>query len=251
MSKEFRQNIAKHTLSICANGFYNLEGKVIKVEASTRKGKLYSETDWPKLAPPSSQKSTIQFANESTVTGIHAEHGSGRVAALNFASARQPGGGFINGAVAQEEALCYASNLYLHLLDFPEFYRKHSDAKYSDDLIYTPDVVFFRDADFELCQPSISDIITIAAPNAAALNTTDGLEEIFLRRIHKICDVAIENNVSTLIIGAWGCGVFKNDPFIVAKCFASVLPKFSIKKVRFSILGEQINIFYEVLANET
>jgi len=251
MDKDQRRDIAQQTLKICGDGSYELDGQLVRLESTQRKGVFFGDEEWPKLAKPRSQQSKYVFANESTVTGVFNEHGQGRIASLNFASARKPGGGFLNGAVAQEEALCYSSTLYPSLLEFPSFYDKHQDGRYSDNLIYSPDVVFFRDEELNLCKPAISDVITIAAPNAGALNSSAGLEEIFLRRIHKICDVAADNNVTSLILGAWGCGVFKNDPYMVAKCFATVLPKFGIKRVRFSILGDQLDIFKEVLGEQT
>ncbi|MFR3753045.1 MAG: TIGR02452 family protein [Enterocloster sp.] len=76
-----------------------------------------------------------------------------RCAVLNFASAKNPGGGFINGAMAQEESLAASSCLYKTLTAHETYYRMNracSTMIYTDHAIFSPDVVFFRDGRFGL-----------------------------------------------------------------------------------------------------
>lgn len=147
----------------------------------------------------------------------------GKTAALNFASYKNPGGKFLEGSLAQEESLCHHSTLfnvlsgYDFISEYYKFNRKNlNKGLYTDACLYSPYIIFDN---------GIScDIITCAAPNIGVglkYNTiTD--DEIFSSVVHRcklVLDVAILNNVKTLILGAFGCGVFKNDPVLIAKTF--------------------------------
>lgn len=143
---------------------------------------------------------------------------------LNFASSKNPGGGFENGAMAQEEALCYASNLCDCLrkhMNFYEYNREHlNKSQYSDGIIYTKNVSFFRNK-FNNVNPKFADVITCAAPNWGASKklgvSLKENNETMSRRLEQIIKVAIVNENRVLVLGAFGCGVFKNDPNYVAK----------------------------------
>lgn len=139
----------------------------------------------------------------------------GVVAALNFASYKNPGGKYMSGSIAQEEVLCSESTLYNVLSQFnDEFYKPNRDrlhlALYNDNLLYSKDITFVKDDYSSFCN---CDVITCAAPNFRAshkyFNTsrTDCFK-ILDSRIRYIYDVATREEVSTLILGAWGCGVF-------------------------------------------
>lgn len=176
---------------------------------------------------------------------VYAKQGK-RVCVLNFASATNPGGGVIHGSSAQEESICRCSTLY-PCLDNEEmhrrFYMPHREANdplYNDDIIFTPGVkVFKSDSNFpELLQESEwwdVDVITCAAPNlrnvpgnmmnpdagsSRAEISYEGLRELLSTRIKRIFDVAIMNEAEVLILGAFGCGAFRNPPKLVAKVFA-------------------------------
>lgn len=151
-------------------------------------------------------------------------------AALNFASYKYPGGGFISGSNAQEESLCHHSILYNVLQEFDDnFYgpnrQNTNNGAYADNMIYSKDVLFVSD---DLSKKVCCDIITCAAPNLKAM-TERGPERgvpIYLfmtSRIDHILFNAYENGATNLILGAFGCGVFGNDPNMVAKIFHSLL----------------------------
>lgn len=147
--------------------------------------------------------------------------------ALNFSSYKYPGGLFIEGSKAQEECLCHESFLYNVLSRFPEFYKWNNEHKnkalYLNRALYTPEVIFTRGENSAIC-----NIITCAAPNKSAAhqycNVTDAENTKVLRdRIRFILDIAAENQVQTLILGAYGCGVFGQDPTEVASIFKEYL----------------------------
>jgi uncharacterized protein (TIGR02452 family) len=158
--------------------------------------------------------------------------GEGAVAVLNFASARNPGGGYVNGAQAQEEALCRASALYHCLLRAPEFYAHHREVRdtfYSDRVIHSPGVPVFRsDSGTLLARPYLAGFLTSPAPNAGVIARTmpERAGEVgpaLAARAERVLEVAVVNGYRRLVLGAWGCGVFRNDPAEVASAFAALL----------------------------
>ena len=188
-----------------------------------------------------------------------------RTAVLNFASATNPGGGVEKGASAQEECLCRVSTLYPCLADQKmraSFYTPHcknGNALHNDDIIYTPNVLVIKDDDHNLLSELFSvDIISCAAPNlrerpSNQYNTGDtvkvqisGDELLALheKRARKIFSSAIANGVEILILGAFGCGAFQNDPHIVAQAYKNVLPDFAhyFHTIEFAIFCNAKNI---------
>lgn len=172
-----------------------------------------------------------------------AENGnSGKLCVLNFASFKNPGGGYINGAMAQEEALCGVSTLYPVLSAFEDkfykFNRKNmNNGMYLNRALYSKDIFFTSKV--------TADVLTCAAPNLSSAlrynnkEVLDGNNKVVKSRIRFVIDIALDNNVDTIILGAFGCGVFKQDAKEVAKAFQSVLVKdgkmLSFKKVIFAI----------------
>ena len=188
-----------------------------------------------------------------------------RTAVLNFASATNPGGGVEKGASAQEECLCRVSTLYPCLADqkmrdsFYTPHRKHGNALHNDDIIYTPKVLIIKDDDHNmLATPFLVDVISCAAPNLRekpnnAYNSGDGnkvqisdneLLALHEKRARKIFASAIANGVEVLILGAFGCGAFQNDPHIVAQAYKNVLPAFAhyFHTIEFAIFCNAKNI---------
>lgn len=148
---------------------------------------------------------------------------SGKTAALNFASYKNPGGMFLKGSSAQEESLCHESFLFNVLRRFDDFYKYNranlNKSLYTDRALYTPDVYFIRNDNITPC-----DIITCAAPNkgsAMKYHLIGDGDNTFalLSRIRFILSIAEDQEVDNLILGAYGCGVFKQDPYEVASLF--------------------------------
>lgn len=183
----------------------------------------------------------------------------GKTAVLNFANPHYPGGGVHNGAMAQEECLCRSSNLYPCMSNknvFDDYYLYHKDMNhyfFSDRLIYTKGVTVFKDdSDVPQIMPKSEwfnvDVITCAAPYIAKRKYTNktALKELFKGRIKNIFEAAIDNDVEVLILGAFGCGAFKNPPEVVAKAFHEVIEENDygsyFKKIVFAIPKD--NNFY-------
>lgn len=176
----------------------------------------------------------------------------GKTAVLNFANPHNPGGGVHNGAMAQEECLCRSSNLYPCISNknvFNDYYLYHKDMNhyfFSDRLIYTKDITVFKDdRDVPQIMPKSEwfnvDVITCAAPYIAKRKYTNktALKELFKGRIKNIFEAAIDNDVEVIILGAFGCGAFKNPPEVVAKAFHETIEENNysscFKKIVFAI----------------
>lgn len=173
---------------------------------------------------------TVEVSDESSLEAAR-RLGPG-TACLVFASARNPGGGFLNGAQAQEEAVARSSALYATQTAVPEFYAHHrqeGSLLYSDRIILSPEVPVFRDDDGALlAEPYPVTFLTAAAPNRAAIERNQpaaagAIDATLARRAARVLDVAAAHGSHRLVLGAWGCGVFGNDPAEVASAFAHAL----------------------------
>jgi uncharacterized protein (TIGR02452 family) len=175
----------------------------------------------------------MEVQNETTFEALQRlADGVDHVGCLNFASAKNPGGGFLSGAQAQEEALARSSALYSCLLRASDYYEKnraYRSAIYLDLIIFSPLVPFFRDDSGALLErPILASIISAPAPNAGAVADNEPgnmvlLEPAFRRRAELVLRTAQGHAVDKLVLGAWGCGVFRNDPRMVARIFSELL----------------------------
>jgi uncharacterized protein (TIGR02452 family) len=230
--------LAQHTLAICTSGGYTApSGTHVRIApalaAAVAGTVMYSPASVPAINARRSGTTIIEVRNESTFAAARRLTAvGGQVAALNFASARTPGGGFQRGTMAQEESLAYASGLYSCLAGVPTFYtrnREFGSSVYLDLAIFSPQVPFFRDEFGNLLEaPILVSIITAAAPNSRAIAEREpGAARAVLpalrRRADLVLAVAAAHRVERLVLGAWGCGVFGNDPRVVARIFADLL----------------------------
>lgn len=151
---------------------------------------------------------------------------------MNFANAHVPGGGFLLGARAQEEALCRCSTLYTSIAsdsakEMYHYNNTHISSTESDYMLLSPDVCVFRDNDLNFLEkPFMAAVITAPAPNrrgAAFAESKKNIEEVFRRRIRIILAAAVEYGYKDLVLGAWGCGAFGNSPEMVSGVFRELL----------------------------
>lgn len=178
----------------------------------------------------------------------------GNTAVLNFASAYFPGGGWLKGANAQEEALCRSSTLFMSIgsSDAEAMYKHNKCIKtpyYSDYMLYSPTVLVYKNSLFGdvMSAPFECGVITAAAVNVTRAVNTDVYEQSIgdkemMHRICKIFDIAIVNNVKNLVLGAWGCGVFGNEPETIASYFKKALEdgyKHYFDNVSFAVLDKR------------
>lgn len=234
--------VAKETVAIVDRGAYTgPSGQVVSIAAEVAAAiagtRLYRPHDFDALPTPdgAGAEVTIEVTPESTAAAarrlVEREQIAG-VAALNFASAKNPGGGFMGGAKAQEEDLARCSALYHCVRKQPAYYsanRAHDSLLYTDHLIYSPGVPFFRDERLDLLErPFCVGMVTSPAPNAGEYlrRRASGRPEIratLERRAEQVLRVMAHHGHRVVVLGAWGCGVFRNDPAEVAGVFAALL----------------------------
>ena len=159
------------------------------------------------------------------------DEGVADLALLNFASGRNPCGGFLSGSKAQEEDLARCSALFpcLSSEEAEPYYavNRRSDTLYTDHMIWSPRVPFFRvEGEALLAEPFLASIITAPAPNAGAYLDKGGsgdkrgkVEDTLRARAGLVLALAEAEGCRNLLLGAWGCGVFRNDPSLVADAF--------------------------------
>lgn len=187
------------------------------------------------------RKTNVEIRNETTLMASKrlVEEGH-RPITLNFANGIHPGGGFLNGARAQEEVLCRSSALYPTLVGDPmyEAHRARPTPDSTEWTIYSPNVPVFRtDSGSSLHTPWTLNFLTCAAPVARSVGQPES-GDLLRRRIHRVLQIAAVNHYSTIVLGAWGCGAFGNDPHRTAQDFRqALLTKFrgTFSKVVFAI----------------
>jgi uncharacterized protein (TIGR02452 family) len=238
VKRSTRKELAKQTVDIVERGSYQTaSGRVIDIAKPVRAcldaTRFFSPEQLELLRqdvlarPADGLATSIEIVNETTLSGVARllAEGDGPVAALNFASAKNPGGGFLNGSQAQEESLARSSALYASLLRAWEFYDRHRASPsllYSDAMIWSPNCPVFRDDDGTLLdEPRLVSFITSPAPNAGAIadnrpEEAPRIGEVFHRRSEYVLALAASQGRQRLVLGAWGCGVFRNDPAVVA-----------------------------------
>lgn len=240
-----RKEIAHETVAIQKQGWYLLAGKTqvsiadLQRDAVERSHVVDIGDDAKVLRQPNQSRPDhhgchIVTTDETTLAAarrLSTQHPTEHIAILNFASAKNPGGGFLNGSLAQEESIALCSSLYacqthppVHAA-FHQYAAHHASPIYSSRVIFSPAVPVFRDSETNalLEHPYVVSVLSSAAVNAGVARKR-GISEAVItaemsKRIEHILHVAANAGVDHLVLGAYGCGVFENDPDAVAALF--------------------------------
>ncbi|MCK9567538.1 TIGR02452 family protein [Candidatus Pacearchaeota archaeon] len=280
------QKIAEDTIAaIDAEKYTTPSGRTLSLDklmaSCTRRSVLYKPDGIAELEKSNGLTRKIVVAPEIMVTRESTLEAAARLAGerpciLNFASAKHPGGGFLRGSPAQEESIARSSGLFPTLIRHPEFYEENKKSQrnniglYLDYAIYSPDVPVIRnDAGEWLEEPYFVSVVTSPAPNRHAIfddedNKMDDdqeeamemkIEQTFSKRMKQVLSIMAAQGHRTIILGAWGCGVFGNDPLMVAELFRDnlkLLPFFD--KVAFPIYdrsdSETLRSFVQIFGPE-
>ncbi len=244
---------------------------------------VYYEDDYPEFDSSKIKNTIIAVTGDRSYQAamrLHQEEPDARIAVMNFANAFKAGGGVENGSSAQEESLCQTSTLYPLLYRKTlrdSFYKHHWDLntlKATDSLIYTEGVVICK-TDEDLPERMLKenwvmvDVITIAAPNLRkGLNIHSGFingsicmsdAELFgchVKRAIHMLTCAAAKGADILVLGAFGCGAFQNDPEVVARAYKAALQEFPkvFRRVEFAVYcppggSRNYDVFKRVLGN--
>lgn len=263
--------------------FYNENEKLNKAMRESRQNTVcFQEDDYPEITNTGKGRAEVSVTRERTfecAVRLSEENPVSRIAVLNFASSSNSGGGVLQGSSAQEEALCRCSTLYPTLNQktmWEQFYtvnRMNRNVLHTDACIYSPGIVVCKTDDYAPKRLPESDwrtvdVITCAAPNlrdnpSNAYNAETGdcskityaeLYEIHLKRAKHIMHIAAARGVNVLVLGAFGCGAFRNDPAVVAEAYKAALIEMGkyFDKVVFAIYcgryeTENYDIFNEII----
>lgn len=277
------KKVTDETLDILEKRIFGVHDISKEMDFSIENSETFSPVRLEKLVANNPTKLSsspfIEVTSEKTQDAIYrlSKEGNTKLLALNFASPKNPGGGFVRGTVAQEEDICRASALYPCLVapQCETYYTRnvdyinmHSDLKprpspdgnlYTNWMIYSPQVPFFRTGDNQLTYDHVSlcSVITSPAPHFRSVELGTPVSvyaEVFDKRIEAILALAESKRHDCLVLGAFGCGVFGNDPAFVANLFKKHLesPRFSTSfaHVVFAVYdskGVNTGIFKEIL----
>jgi uncharacterized protein (TIGR02452 family) len=265
MNRQQASHYAKETMDIIKKGHYTLPNKkevtlTKEINSSILLALLYRPEELDELLKQKgergNEKTVIEVTGETTLEASDRllKEGYTNVACLNFASAKYPGGGFLKGSRAQEESLARSSALYPTIEQMTEMYEHNKQLRtgfYSDYMVFSPNVPVFRhDKGHLLQKPYLVSMITAPAVNAGVVterekNHIQEIEPIMLKRIQKILAIAKAQKQEAVVLGAFGCGVFKNDSLVVAELFKEALEderfKNQFQKIVFAVYeGKQV-----------
>ncbi|MBN9517728.1 TIGR02452 family protein [bacterium] len=233
-SRSRAAEVARHTVAVVAAGRYvNATGVVVRLRDEVEFARAHTVEYPPDAAVPhvvpTGKDTRVEVTDETTLAAARRLVGDGRpVAALNFASARHPGGGFLGGARAQEESLCRASALY-ECLRGCRMYPHHAPLRggfYTNYAVYSPAVPVFKDDDGRLLDaPYPCAFVTAPAVNVGTIGRDERprVRGEMAERVEKVLAVAAGHGHAAVVLGAWGRGVFKNDPGMIADLFRAAL----------------------------
>ncbi len=259
-----RSKVSAETLSLLQQGFYrNSKGVQIYLDSGEtlhQKSTYYPLSDQPIESAEARYDTHIEIVNKDCLDAAQeAVEKGNKAVVLNFAGPEEVGGGFIDGTNGQEENICYRSEI----AGFMSFHLAEQNAKLGtgkplvyplyDKLLFTPDVLVFRKRREEsymlLDTPFRVGILTSAAlVNPAVKQDGDKViyelekdrnktEELIRNQLY----IAHKNGFDSVILGAFGCGAFKNPPYEVAKLYQKLLTttfKGAFKEIVFAILGD-------------
>lgn len=262
--KELRCKVFRNTVDIVNQGWYITEdGTTVQFESDEQMRKdsrLYSYEVIAHFAKDSEKPTEIDVVNQDCLeVAIDLLTRGFNPAVLNMASRRNPGGGVTTGAGAQEETLFRRTNLFRSLYQFAPYAEQYDLEKslYQYPLhhdfggVYTPDAVVFRESETRgyrlMNKPIKLSFISVAGLNRPQLINEESaiaphLVYTIKNKIRTILAIGLEKNHHSLVLGALGCGAFRNPPKHIAYLFHEILNEAEFKnkyrRIVFAIIDD-------------
>lgn len=263
--KKFRADIFQNTIDITDQGYYTVDGKKIEIDLPSE-AKIYKQIhkiDAETL--PSPTDITVE-KEDCMAVGIRLSKEGFNPLILNMANAFNVGGGVIKGSMAQEEEIFRCTNIFESL--FPLHPKTGAEYGYEIDkekigypiqkygALYSPNVTIFRKGKLNgyklLEEPIKIAFVSAAAFKDPQMIDEDTLEPYYvlpmMEKIRTILRVGLDNGHDAFVLGAWGCGAFKNPPKHIAKLFHKVLEEEEFKN-KYKIIVFAILEDYNSLKN--
>ncbi len=240
IKKQKNTALIDETLRICQKGSYEKGGKSVQLtltssQMSEARVLLPDEVHNLPLGGTKTALPAFSCENQDALSLAHEKYRDSsyaKILLLNLASSVKPGGGVRDGMGGQEEDLCRDSTLLMSLEseNAKSYYTYHKELNTrlaSDAVILSPNVAVFRDQNAELLdQPFVISVLSCAAPNlrfGLEGKSGDEYRELLCDRIEGIIKCAAHLGYRDLILGAFGCGAFKNDAALVSDVFYQTL----------------------------
>lgn len=245
-TRYLRREVWKNTVAIVENGGYSLiNGTIVMLpkEGGIDNEPTFYRNDFHPTFVPLSCPAQITVVPDDCLDKAHEWIDAGlEVSVLNMASRQNPGGGVRGGAGAQEEYLFRCSNYYRSLYRYTDYAEQYSLKQSADQYpldrnyggVYSPNVTIFRESEMSgyslLKEPFQVNMIAVAGMNRPELVLENGeyriapeLIEGVKNKIRTIFRIACQHGQRNLVLGALGCGAFRNPPKHVAELFREVL----------------------------
>jgi len=254
--RNLRAEIFRQTVEIVKDGGYILKGRTIAVDnIDITKKSVFFDTQFS-LAPNSAQTAETRFSvieADCLETAEMLLKAGFNPCVLNMASRRNPGGGVMNGAGAQEENIFRRSNMLASLYQYADYAAQYGIAKNAKQYpldgnfggIYSPGVTVFRSSERTgyrlLNSPYQVAIVSVAAMNRPDLVQIGGRcciadhhIEPTKEKIRTILRIAGKYGHNALVLSAFGCGAFCNPPGHIALLFREIFSESEFKS-RFTL----------------
>ena len=201
---------------------------------------------------PSVEKVNIIFDNLSSDTCAIKYSKTSNVVLPNFASDKRPGGGYVSGASAQKETLC---RLIPYL--YPSL-SKHINNPITDCVVVTPSICVMRNCSKKYAfidpYPEVT-VVSASAPRGGTkkFQDTSSYKNFVRKKLKLIFGATLSDGSRVLILGAWGCGVFQNNPRTMTELMFEACKRYrgNYYSVVFSISDDSMrSVFEAVLQNK-
>lgn len=149
-------------------------------------------------------------------------------------NATRPGGGYMEGALGQEESICRRTNL-------PMCYDKVEYPLKDNQIIIIENLVVLRNTELYLLEETTDHILTNAILCCAPKNPQDPPTaeyiETYREKIKLILETSLNRGIHNLVLTAMGCNAYGNNPQVVANLFREAIASYNglFKEIIFTV----------------